>query len=128
MKTSEFVRKGSLAQCCAISVFAATFWLSARAAEVVPTPDFHPVDLSRHFNRNTNAFAAGTAWSAVPWGRQTFDGIPFEMSGILELTGMGAAWDGFVFPGRYEGIQVRRKAQWIHLLHGTGYDESDGTA
>ena len=109
-------------------MFAATLCLGAHAAETVPTSDFHTIDLSRHYNRSTNDFAAGTAWSAVPWGSQTFGGIPFELTGILELTGMGAAQDGFVFPGRYEGIKVRRKAEWIHLLHGTGYDESDGTA
>src|SRR6266404_718711 len=128
MMTFGFLSKGRRLRFPAIAVFGAALGLSGGAAEIVPASDFHPINLSRHCNRTTNAFAAGTAWAAVPWGRQTFDGIPFELSGILELTGMGAAQDGFVFPGRYEGIQVRRKAEWIHLLHGTGYDESDGTA
>src|SRR5437867_5727935 len=126
MKTSDPARETWL--CGATFAMLFTSFLQVGGAENRQTTDFHPVDLSASYSRKSDTFEAGTAWSAVPWGRQTFDGIPFQLGGIMEGTGMGAAQDGWVFAGHYSGIRVGRKAEWIHLLHGTGYDEKDGTA
>jgi len=127
MKTPHLTRNiGFAGFAFALIIIAAN--LAVCGAESQAANDFHPLDFSKFYNRRSDGFEAGTAWTAVPWGRQTFDGIPFQLGGILDLTGMGAARDGFVFPGGYSGIPVRRKAEWIHLLHGTGYDESDGRA
>ena len=38
----------------------------------------------------------------MPWGRRTYEGVPFDCGGILEVTGIDAARRiGDVFPGRY---------------------------
>src|SRR5438552_1040523 len=128
MKTSDFARRNWPGRSALAALIGAVIWNPVRSQVNQPAADFHPVDLSMSYSRKSDTFEAGTAWSAVPWGRQRLDGIPFRLGGILELTGMGAAGDGWVYPGGYTGIRVARKAEWIHLLHGTGYDEKDGVA
>ncbi len=88
---------------------------------------FKPIDLTDYYDKKAGSWPARTSWSAVPWGRQTCDGVPFEWGGILEVTGMDAARVmGEVFPGRCTGIPVGRTAPWIHLVHGVGWREADG--
>jgi len=125
MKTHDLARWRELFRLSAAACFIAASF-AVRSADN-DTSDFHPLNLSKFYNKTTNAFEPGTSWAAVPWGRQTFAGVPFEMSGTLEVTGMGATQSGQVFAGRYSGIPVGRKAGWIHLLHGTGYADQNGT-
>src|SRR5438477_4959567 len=128
MKTSDFARRNWPGRSALAALIGAVIWNPVRSQVNQPAADFHPVDLSMSYSRKSDTFEAGTAWSAVPWGRQSLDGIPFQLGGTMELTGMGAAQDGWVYPGSYNGIRVGQKAGWIHLLHGTGYDEKDGVA
>ncbi len=88
---------------------------------------FKPLDLTDYYDKRAGSWPAGSSWSAVPWGRRTCDGVPFQWGGILEVTGMDAARVmGEVFPGRCTGIPVGRAAPWIHLVHGVGWREADG--
>src|SRR5439155_5257541 len=128
MKTSDFARRNWPGRSALAALIGAVIWNPVRSQVNQPAADFHPVDLSMSYSRKSDTFEAGTAWTAVPWGRQSLDGIPFQLGGTMELTGMGAAQDGWVYPGSYNGIRVGQKAGWIHLLHGTGYDEKDGVA
>jgi hypothetical protein len=90
-------------------------------------PRFHAVDLTKYYDKEAGSWPAGSSWSAVPWGNHTYDGVPFELGGIVEVTGIDAARNiGEVFPGRYTGIPVGRTAPWIHLVHGAGWKEADG--
>jgi hypothetical protein len=92
-----------------------------------PEPGFHPVELSNYYDKRAGSWPAGTSWSAVPWGQHTYDGVPFDCGGILEVTGVDAARQvGEVFPGRYTGIPVGSAGAWIHLVHGVGWKEADG--
>jgi len=94
-----------------------------------PGPDlgFQPVDLSSNYNKLAGSWPAGSCWSVVPWGHHTYDGVPFECGGIMELTGIDAARQiGEVFPGRYTDIPIGSAAAWIHLVHGVGWKEADG--
>jgi hypothetical protein len=88
---------------------------------------FHPVDLSSYYDHRAGSWPAGSCWSAVPWGRRTYEGVPFDCGGILEVTGIDAARRiGDVFPGRYTDIPVGSAGAWIHLVHGVGWKEADG--
>lgn len=88
---------------------------------------FQPVDLTHYYDKLAGSWPPGNSWSAVPWGHHTYDGVPFEWGGILEVTGIDAARNvGEVFPGRYTGLPVGRTAAWIHLVHGVGWREADG--
>ncbi len=92
-----------------------------------PGAGFHPVDLTEFYGKQAGSWPVGNSWSAVPWGTHTYDSVPFECGGILELTGIDAARNvGEVFPGRYTGIPVGRSAGWIHLVQGVGWKEGDG--
>jgi len=91
-------------------------------------PGFHAVDLSGFYDKKADSFAPGSSWSAAPWGSQTYDGVPFVLGGLVEVTGIDAARNlGDVFPGRYTGIPVESSGAWIHLVHGVGWKEADGT-
>lgn len=88
---------------------------------------FHPVDLTDYYNKRSGSWPAGSCWSVVPWGDHTYDGVPFECGGILEVTGIDAARRiGDMFPGRYTDIPVGQAAAWIHMVHGVGWKEADG--
>jgi len=89
-------------------------------------PNFHPLDLSRgHANSVSNYLASP---SANPWprGSQNLAGVPFQMDGQLEVSGLEAARRGEFFPSRITDIPVGRKARRLMLLHGTRYSERDG--
>ena len=92
-----------------------------------PDPGFHPVDLSTYYNKRAGRWPPGSCWSAVPWGRRVYDGVPFECGGVLEVAGLDAARRiGEVFRGRFTGIPVGSAGTWLHILHGTGWSEADG--
>ncbi len=85
------------------------------------------VDLSPHVNVSlTEDLAPGGAkqtdftLAALPSGRQTFNGIEFEIgSGIIQLA--GGVLDTFSrrFPNEVPGIKVGRKAQVLQFLYGS---------
>ena len=88
---------------------------------------FQPIDFSR-FAKKWDQFRPDECWAVVPRGLQTLGGVPFQMEGILEVTGLGAAREQNIFyPTRLTGIPVGRKGHRLHLLHGAGYDAPDGT-
>ncbi|MHB1305763.1 MAG: M56 family metallopeptidase, partial [Limisphaerales bacterium] len=104
---------------------------ATRAVAPVPTADndapFRPLNLARYYVTHWDAIKPGTSWDAVPKGRQTFDGVPFEVGGLLELSGMGVLRENKRFPSRVEGIPVGGRVGGLHLLHGAAYDAPDGT-
>ncbi len=104
-------------------------WLLATAARGADNGSFfHPVDLTPYYNQRPDTFPSGGCWTKVPMGPQVFAGVPFKMGGVMELTGLGAARDGSIFPGRHTDIPVGCQAAWIHLVQGVGYAADDGVA
>jgi hypothetical protein len=61
-------------------------------------------------------------WKIVPKGLQTFDGIIFDVSGTLLLRSKNMPQ----LKEAVRGIPIKRKCQYIHLLHGVGYSDKDG--
>src|SRR5687768_17808791 len=110
------LQRGTLTLCVVL------FGAAATAVE------FHPVDLSAVLQRRLSTYKPSESWSAPPRGRQVLAGVPFEIEGKIEVTGLGSARDGKFFPTRVSGIKVGRKCDRLHVLHGTGYDDKDGSS
>jgi hypothetical protein len=88
--------------------------------------EVYPVDL-KPFLGKTQFDHIGAAW-LVPKGRQVINGVPFQVDGVVELSGTSAR---FVSVGRtnINSIPVNRAGERLHLLLAVsrgGFD--DGTA
>lgn len=90
-------------------------------------PQFRPLDLSRFYVTRWDTIKAGTSWDAVPKGRQRLAEVPFDLGGIIELSGLGALRADRQFPTRVEGIPIGGRVGALHLIHGAAYDAPDGT-
>ncbi len=86
-----------------------------------------PLSLTDFYVTRWDTIPPGTSWTAVPKGRQEFDGIPYDLGGLIELTGLGALGDDKGLPSRVSEIPVGRKATFLHLIHGTAYAAPEGT-
>jgi len=67
--------------------------------------------------------------AALPKGRQVFSEVPFQVDGILELSGKkNLEWGRTEYPETIKDIKLGKAAHQLHLLHGAGgvYD-GDGT-
>jgi hypothetical protein len=94
----------------------------------------HPIDLKKYCTAkltdslNSPKSVKENNLAALPAGRQTFAEIPFEISGVLQLTGRKIRrWGRDEFPEVISGIKVDKRCQFIHLLHGAGgVDDLEG--
>ncbi|MCL4181375.1 MAG: hypothetical protein KJ072_27010 [Verrucomicrobia bacterium] len=107
--------------------------LTKPVAERSPEADARLVDLTAHYNG-----ALDETWhqgglnnnhlADLPTGLQTFDGIPFDVRGIVQIAGVQAARELRVkFPSEVNGIAVGQRAQRIHCLHACGWPSPQGT-
>jgi carboxypeptidase family protein len=89
--------------------------------------EFDPVDLSSVLQKRLSTYKPNESWAAPPRGRQVLAGVPFQIEGKIEVTGLGAARDDKFFPTRVSGIKIGRKCERLHILNGTGYNDAEGT-
>ncbi|MBE0542023.1 MAG: hypothetical protein IH623_11595 [Verrucomicrobia bacterium] len=78
---------------------------------------------------NSPAYVKDNNLATFPTGRQVFLKTPFQVSGVLQLSGKKLQeWGRNEFPEKISNIQVGRVCSDLHLLHGAGgvYDQ-DGT-
>jgi hypothetical protein len=54
----------------------------------------------------------------LPAGVHTFGGVPFDVQGRVQLMGRGLSKVGRFYPSKALGIQVARRCERVHLLHG----------
>jgi hypothetical protein len=124
-----------LTGCCSAIVL--TFFAPKCLAQASQTGRSEPtcVDLAKYYNAsltnslNSPSYVKENNLAALPAGRQTFSGVPFQVGGVLQLTGKKVQeWGRKEFPEAIKGIPVGRKFSRLHILHGAGgvYDE-DGT-
>src|SRR6185295_17860012 len=92
-----------------------------------PTVTFHSIDLSKQFYKKLNTYRFTEPWSIPPRGWQTFEGTPFWVEGRIEFAGMTSAQDKKFYQSRSTAIPVGRSGQKLHLLHGAGFADKDGT-
>ena len=90
--------------------------------------DSQPVDLSSFYGKvagtEGDAWFSHPDWKIVPKGLQTFDGVLFDVSGTLLLKSKNMPQ----LKEAVRNIPVRKPCRYIHLLHGVGYSDEDGTA
>jgi WD40 repeat protein len=60
-------------------------------------------------------------------GLHRFDGILFDVRGMVELAGVPALHRGRPLPLKKSGIPVKARVQRFHMLHTTGYETAEGT-
>jgi hypothetical protein len=68
--------------------------------------------------------------AALRSGRHTFAGIPFQVGGVLQLSGKKLQeWQRTEFPESVKDIRIGRPIRRLHLLHGAGciYDPEGTT-
>src|SRR5438445_4826369 len=87
---------------------------------------FHLLDLSRFYTYSFTNLSTNRPWAAIPRGRQTNDGVPFQIGGSIELTGMDDARRGVFYPTEVASIPAGFKAQRLYLLHGTAHAQKEG--
>jgi hypothetical protein len=92
-----------------------------------PTVTFHSIDLSKHFYKKLNTYRSTEPWSIPPRGLQSFEGVPFWVEGRIEFAGMTSAQDKKFYQSRSTGIPVGWRGQKLHVLHGAGFPDKDGT-
>lgn len=104
----------------------------AAAAGAVPAPgegEFHPVPLERFCTRTYEVIDQDpdSSWAYAPHGRHVFNGVLFDLPGVMEVSGLGAARDDNPLPTSIREIPLGKAARRLHLLHGGAADLADGT-
>ena len=94
------------------------------------------IDLTKYYDAtlttslNSPSFVKENNLANLPSGRQFFSGVPFEVGGVLQLSGKKIKeWGRNEFPEGVDGIPVGRNFSELHLLHGAGgvYDSEGVT-
>ncbi|MBI2926064.1 MAG: hypothetical protein HYY24_10205, partial [Verrucomicrobia bacterium] len=108
------VRAPFVALCLALGPLA--FPLAAAESSA---PTFHPLDLDRFLGTSFKEIDKDpdSSWKYAPHDRQVFEGVPFEMRGILEVSGLRAAREQRLHPTSVRDIPVSRKAARLHVIH-----------
>ena len=85
------------------------------------------IDLSKHYTAhltnslNSPIFVEENNLATFPKGRQVFSGVPFEVGGLLQLSGKKLQeWGRNEYPEAVKGIKMEKRCQKLHLLHGAG--------
>jgi beta-lactamase regulating signal transducer with metallopeptidase domain len=85
------------------------------------------VDLSKYYTAQLNdslnspSQVTENNLASLPKGRQVFSGVPFEVGGLLQLSGKKIQeWGRNEYPESITGIMVGKACQRLHLLHGAG--------
>jgi len=85
------------------------------------------VDLSKYYTAqltdslNSPASVSENNLANLPKGRHVFSGVPFEVGGILQLSGKKVQeWGRKEYPEAINGIKLGKRCQRLHLLHGAG--------
>ncbi len=92
------------------------------------------VSLDKHYNQSLFAMPfrpregklpKGRVWQRLPIGLSDFNGMPFDVRGVVRVRGgdKPAKSIGAPPPTKIEKIAVNQKANWLHVLHGCSYVE-----
>jgi tetratricopeptide (TPR) repeat protein len=90
------------------------------------------IDLSAYYNAATHeswqAPGSNHGLNALPTGLSALGGVPFDLRGIVQLSGREARKYGHSYPESVTDIQVGQHCRRLRFLHATGWIEQDGTA
>jgi WD40 repeat protein len=106
-------------------------------APIVPRSPGAPanlIDLGEFYNASltaawlpTNYAGQGNDLSQLPVGLQKFNGVPFDVRGVVQLSGSALENLGGKFPKQVTGIVIERAATNLHFLQGAVWDALYGT-
>lgn len=119
---AQRLRRGALLRWCCC-------WLVPALVMAIPAggaAGFRPLDLAPVLVEAAVRSNAVMSWSMLPRGAKEFGGVPFQVDGLLAVTGMEDVRRGDVYPVRIARIPIDAKAAGIHLLHGVDGDDKDG--
>jgi hypothetical protein len=94
------------------------------------------IDLSTHYTAqltdslNSPSALTENNLATLPKGRKVFSGVPFQVGGLLQLSGRKLQeWGRNEYPDAITGIVLGKPCQRLHLLHGAGgvYDRENVT-
>lgn len=107
----------------------AVFAAAAGTAAGPAAGEFFPVPLKAFCTRTYEVIDQDpdSSWAYAPHGRHVFNGVLFELPGVMEVSGLGAARDDNPLPTSIRDIPLGRKARRLHLLHGGAADLGEGT-
>lgn len=112
--------------CISAAMLLAVSCLPGRGAEVREL-DAEPIDLTAFYGKVSgtegDSWFKHPDWVGVPKGLQNFGGILFDVSGtmLLRSTEMPHLKE------RHAELPVNGKFRYLHILHGIGYADPDGT-
>lgn len=98
---------------------------SVRAAPP-PLVTLTPINLTSFYDLHASDPSQFGTWEVVPKGLQTFNGIPFDVGGMIRLFGRVPPPHGTIYRNEVTGIEVGRRFEKLHLLHGTGWTTEGG--
>jgi hypothetical protein len=93
------------------------------SAPAITSTVTHPIDLSSFYTSPLGSSWLGTPGddlSSIPRGKQNFNGIDFDVGGVVQLRGKSAVWSRF--PQQVKGIPVHQRCQHIYFLHAAASD------
>ena len=101
-----------------------------KSHQSVPTlPNEKTIDLKPFLNRTLTDSIAGTGkdnnLSALAAGIHTFDGVSFDVQGVVKLQGKSLASENEKFPTRIN-IPISHKCSRLYLLHGAAHLDTPG--
>lgn len=88
--------------------------------------EFNPLNLTEFYDLHADEKSQFGTWEVVPKGRQVFDGVPFDVNGMIRLFGRVPPPHRTIYRDEVTGIPVGRQFKQLHLLHGTGWTTEDG--
>jgi len=86
-----------------------------------------PIDLSHYENAkltdalNCSPDGKGNDLAALPTGRQVMANVPFDISGIAQVTGLRIqSWGRHEYPAKITDISINKRCRRLFILHGAG--------
>jgi protocatechuate 3,4-dioxygenase beta subunit len=85
-----------------------------------------PLDLSAFYDKS-GSWDRGNEFQDIPRGPVTLGGVPFEVNGLVRLSGRSAKSDGKPYREEIKDIPVGSKFARLHVLHIVSYSTSQET-
>lgn len=85
-----------------------------------------PIDLTAFYDKS-GSWDRGSEFAEVPRGPVTLAGVPFEVNGLLRLSGRSARNDNKPYRDEVKDIPVNKKFARLHMLHILSYSTSQET-
>jgi len=104
-----------------------------KAIPRAPETPSHLLDLSAYYNAAFqqnwhNPKDVGNNLELLPRGIQSFNGIQYDVRGVIQLDSQGISQTQPGYPEEVAGIKIGRRCTKLYFLQGAGWTEKDGTA